>query len=116
MVLPSLISAPCFLVTGARPEAEGFENLALTEFTTRTSWFTPQEILMQATSENARLLSLSGATNPYTEGKLGVIKKGAYADLLIYDANPLENIDIIVNYKQHLKFIMKDGKIYKNEL
>jgi imidazolonepropionase-like amidohydrolase len=94
----------------------GFENLALTEFTARTRWFTPQEILMQATSENARLLSLSGASNPYTEGKLGVIKKGAYADLLIYDANPLQNIDIIVNYKQHLKFIMKDGKIYKNEL
>jgi len=94
----------------------GFETLALTEFTARTRWFTPLEILKQATSENARLLSLSGDTNPYTEGTLGVIKKGAYADLLIYDGNPLEDIEVIVNYKTHLKMIMKDGKIYKNEL
>jgi len=94
----------------------GFEELALTEFTARTRWFTPQEVLKQATSENARLLSLSGQSNPYTEGKLGLIKKGAYADLLIYDGNPLKDIEVIVNYKQYLKFIMKDGKIYKNEL
>jgi imidazolonepropionase-like amidohydrolase len=94
----------------------GFEALALTEFTARTRWFTPLEVLKQATSENARLLSLSGETNPYTEGTLGVIKKGAYADLLLYDSNPLENIEVIVNYEKHLKFIMKNGKIYKNEL
>lgn len=94
----------------------GFETLALTEFTARTQWFTPQEILKQATSENARLLSLSGQSNPYTEGKLGVIEDGAYADLLIYEGNPLEDIEIIVNYKKNLKLIMKDGKIYKNEL
>ncbi len=96
--------------------ALGFETLALTEFTARTRWFTPLEILKQATSENARLLSLSGDTNPYTEGTLGVIKKGAYADLLIYDGNPLEDIEVIVNYGTHLKLIMKDGNIYKNEL
>lgn len=94
----------------------GFEELALTEFTARTQWFTPEEIVKQATSENARLLALSGASNPYLEGKLGVIEKGAYADVLIYDGNPLEDVKVIVNYKQHLKFIMKDGKIYKNEL
>ena len=94
----------------------GFEALALTEFTARTRWFTPLEVLKQATSENARLLSLSGETNPYTEGTLGVIKKGAYADLLMYDSNPLENMEVIVDYEKHLKLIMKNGKIYKNEL
>ena len=94
----------------------GFEELALTEFTARTRWFTPLEILKQATSENARLLSLSGQTNPYTEGELGVIKKGAYADLLIYNGNPLEDINVIVDYKKNLKLIIKDGIIYKNKL
>jgi len=69
----------------------GFENLALTEFTARTRWFSPLEILKQATSENARLLALSGDSNPYQKGQLGVIKKGAYADLLIYDGNPLQD-------------------------
>ena len=55
--------------------ALGIEELVLTEFTTRTQWFTPREIIKQATSENTRILSLSGQGNPYMAGKLGVIKK-----------------------------------------
>ncbi|MEP3207609.1 MAG: amidohydrolase family protein [Maribacter sp.] len=94
----------------------GYESYALTEFTSRAKWYTPIEILKQATSENARLLSLSGKINPYTKGKLGVIEKGAYADLLIYDGNPLENIAVVANPQQYLKLIMKDGKVYKNDL
>ena len=96
--------------------ALGYETYALTEFTARLDWYSPLEILKQATSENARLLLLSGKINPYTEGELGVIKKGAYADLLIYEGNPLKDLEVIVNHKQNLKLIMKDGKIYKNEL
>lgn len=94
----------------------GGEHRALMEFTSRKRWFTSLEILKQATSENARLFALSGKINPYTEGKLGVIGKGAYADLLIYDGNPLEDVEVIVNYKENLKLIMKDGEIIKNEL
>lgn len=96
--------------------ALGYESYALMEFTARVQWYSPLEVLKQATTENAKLLSLSGKLNPYTEGKLGVIKEGAYADLLIYDGNPLEDIQVIVNHKENLKLIMKDGKIYKNEL
>ncbi len=94
----------------------GGEHRALMEFTSRKRWFTPVEILKQATSENARLFALSGKINPYTEGKLGVIEKGAYADLLIYEGNPLEDAEVIVNYKENLKLIMKDGKVIKNDL
>jgi len=35
---------------------------------------------------------------------------------LIYDGNPLEDIKVIFSPKENLKLIMKDGKIYKNEL
>ena len=94
----------------------GGEHRALMEFTSRKRWFTSLEVLKQATSENARLFALSGKINPYNEGKLGVIEKGAYADLLIYENNPLEDVDVIVNYKENLKLIMKDGEIIKNEL
>lgn len=94
----------------------GSEDYALMEFTSRVKWYSAFEVLKQATSENARLFSLSGKINPYMEGKLGVIKEGAYADLLIYEGNPIEDIQVIVNYKENLKLIMKDGKIYKNEL
>ena len=94
----------------------GYESYALTEFTSRTKWYSPLEILKQATSGNARLFSLSGRINPYTEGKLGVITEGAYADLLIYEGNPIEDMKVIANPEKNLKLIMKDGKVYKNEL
>jgi len=96
--------------------AVGSESRALAEFTSRVRWFSPLEVLKQATSNNARLFAMSGKINPYTEGKLGVIEAGAYADLLIYDGNPLEDIGIITNPTETLKFIMKDGQIFKNEL
>ena len=94
----------------------GYESYALKEFSARTKWYSSLEILKQATSGNARLLSLSGKINPYTEGKLGVIEVGAYADLLIYNGNPLDDIEIIAHPEKYLKLIMKNGKIYKNGL
>ena len=30
--------------------------------------------------------------------------------------NPLEDIEIIVNYKENLKLIVKNGKVFKNDL
>jgi imidazolonepropionase-like amidohydrolase len=89
------------------------KKLQLDEFTNRTRWFSPAEILMQATSVNAEVLSLSGPRNPYP-GKLGVIEEGAYADLLLINGNPLEDISILTEPKDNLALIMKDGKIYKN--
>jgi imidazolonepropionase-like amidohydrolase len=50
-------------------------------------WFTPAEVLGLATGTNAQLLQLSGPRNPYL-GKLGVVKEGALADLLLVDGNP----------------------------
>ena len=94
----------------------GYESYALTEFTSRAKWFSPVEILKQATSGNAKLLSLSGKINPYQKGKLGVIEAGAYADVLLYEGNPLEDIQVVAHPEKNLKLIMKDGKVFKNEL
>lgn len=94
----------------------GVEKEAMNEFKARALWFTPLDILRQATSGNAEIFALSGKQNPYPDGPIGVIREGAYADLLLYDSNPLENLQIVIDYPLHLKFIMKDGKIYKNEL
>jgi imidazolonepropionase-like amidohydrolase len=62
-------------------------------------------------------------------GKLRVIEEGAYADILLVDGNPLEDISMIGgNAKlfdapdrkagdiKTMPFIMKDGKVYKNTL
>lgn len=86
------------------------------EFVARAPFFTPVEILKQATSENADLFKLSGLRHPYQEGPLGVITEGAYADLLVIDGNPLEDISIMTDPEKNFKVIMKDGKIYKNTL
>jgi imidazolonepropionase-like amidohydrolase len=80
------------------------------------------------TSTAGELAALTGKNNPYPAGKLGVVEAGAYADLLIVDGNPLEDITVIgANPKyfdskprakgiSNIKVIMKDGKIYKNTL
>ena len=86
------------------------------------------EVLKQLTSTAGELLALSGPRNPYKAGKQGVIEKGAYADILLVDGNPLKDITVIggnekwfdadPEYKpiETLHLIMKDGKIYKNTL
>jgi len=49
-------------------------------------------------------------------GPHGVIEVDAYADMLIADRNPLENIDLVADLHKNFLVIMKDGKIYKNTL
>ena len=78
--------------------------------------FTPLEALKQATSNAAIVLGWSGGMNPYQEGSLGVIEEGAYADMLLVDGNPLEDLEVIRDYENNFKVIIKDGKIWKNEL
>ena len=86
------------------------------EFEMRSKFFTPLEMLKQATSTNAELLRFSNSRDPYRAAPLGVVKEGAWADVLIYDANPLEDIMVVTTPKEHLKVIIKDGKVYKNTL
>jgi imidazolonepropionase-like amidohydrolase len=79
-------------------------------------WFTPYEVLKMATSTNAELLELAGPRHPYQAGPLGVIKEGAYADLILVNGNPLEDINLVADPAKNFDLIMKDGKIYKNAL
>jgi imidazolonepropionase-like amidohydrolase len=80
-----------------------------------TRWYTVPDILKMATSANAELLALSGLRSPYS-GKLGVVEEGAFADLLLVDGNPLENIKLIEDPAKNFVVIMKDGKLVKNKL
>jgi len=77
-------------------------------------WYSPVEILRMATSTSGELFKMSGLRNPYP-GDLGVVKEGAYADLLLVEGNPLEDLKAVTD-SDNLKIIMKDGKIYKNTL
>ncbi len=84
--------------------------------------------LKSLTSVNGNMVKLSGEVlDPYFEGKLGIIEAGAYADILIVDGNPIEDLTLIgANEKwfdaparseiKTMKLIMKDGVVYKNTL
>lgn len=76
-----------------------------TEFTLRSRMLTPFDILHSATAINAEILQM--------EGRLGVIKPGALADLLVVDGNPLKDINLLAANGRHLTHIMIDGSFVK---
>lgn len=94
------------------PQGTSTQGRQLAKF---ARWYDNAELLRMLTSGNAALAGLSGARNPYP-GKLGVIAPGAYADILVLDGNPLEDISLIADPDRTLKLIMKDGRIHKNTL
>jgi imidazolonepropionase-like amidohydrolase len=80
----------------------------LEEFIIRSEIQPPADLIRAATSTAARLLRL--------EGHVGVVAPGAFADLLVIDGNPLEDIRVLTTPDRTLRLIMKEGQIYKNEL
>ena len=74
----------------------------------------PHFSLKTATSNAAEVLTWSGGMNPYKEGTLGTIAEGGYADIILVDGNPLEDINAIK--RENVDFVMKDGDVYKNWL
>ncbi len=92
-------------------------------------FFGPYTSMVVLTSTGGEVVALSGDfMNPFTEGKLGVIEEGAYADILVIDGNPLEDFsvtgtgekwfdaDLRLDSPETIRIIMKDGVIYKNTL
>lgn len=63
--------------------------------------YTPMETITAYTKDNAYSVGL--------EGELGVIEPGKLADLLILDADPLEDIRVLQGGK-HLISVIKDGR------
>ena len=64
--------------------------------------FTNMEALQAATSVSATAMRVAN--------DVGTIEKGKRADLLVLDANPLENISNI----RTVRFVMKDGKMFES--
>jgi len=77
-----------------------------------TRWFSPAEVLQQATVRNAELLALSGPRNPYP-GRLGVVQEGALADLILVDGDPVADISLIARPQESFLAIIKGGRLVK---
>ncbi|KAL2844121.1 hypothetical protein BJY01DRAFT_235458 [Aspergillus pseudoustus] len=73
------------------------------EFAIRSAVQTPLEILRSATVTPARMLK--------REVFLGQVAPGFAADLLILNANPLEDITVFDRPDQHLLTTIKDGRV-----
>ena len=78
------------------------------EFTIRSEVQAASSILRSATVTGARVLRM--------EGQVGVIQPGAYADLLIVDGNPLEDVNVLADPSAHLQLVMKAGQVYRDRL
>jgi imidazolonepropionase-like amidohydrolase len=78
------------------------------EFLLRREVLSPIEIIRQATLVGAEIVRM--------EGKLGVVKPGAFADLLVVDGDPLRKLELLTGQGEHLSVIMKAGRFHKNRL
>ena len=86
-------------------DAGGFpwtENEAK-EFSFMVKWgMTPMQAIRSATLVGAELLDM--------KGQIGEISPGALADIIAVKDDPLKEISAL----EHVGFVMKDGKVYKN--
>ena len=64
----------------------------------------PMQAIQSATSRAAELLD--------QKGKIGVIVPGAFADVIAVSGDPLADVKVLGN----VGFVMKDGRVFKNEL
>lgn len=63
----------------------------------------PMDAIKAATSRAADLLEM--------QDDLGAIKPGAYADIIMVGGDPLANVETL----KDVRFVMKDGKVFKQE-
>ena len=76
-------------------------SLQLEELMMRGEVQTPYEVLKSATSINAEIVQQSE--------NIGCIKTGAFADLLIIEGNPLEDLSLLYRADNAISGIMKNG-------
>ncbi|PCH35568.1 hypothetical protein WOLCODRAFT_139948 [Wolfiporia cocos MD-104 SS10] len=83
------------------------QALQTEEFTVRASALPSHKILQHATSNAAKMLN-----NP----KLGRIYAGAFADMIVLDANPLENVTVLDYPEDHLFAVIQGGRVVSSRV
>jgi imidazolonepropionase-like amidohydrolase len=64
---------------------------------------TPMDAIKSATSRPSEMLDM--------KGEIGVLAAGAYADVVAVSGDPLKDISAL----EHVRFVMHDGSVFKNE-
>ncbi len=86
----------------------GMHEDQLTEFTIRSQVQPAAEIIRSATTVAARLLRM--------EGRVGVIRPGAEADLLVVEGDPLRDISVLTHPARNLRVIMARGQVVRDDI
>ncbi|GAA1855991.1 metal-dependent hydrolase family protein [Brevibacterium marinum] len=73
------------------------------EFAIRAQVQTPQQVLRSATTTAAELLG--------EENNLGAVAAGAWADLLVLDANPLDDVSVLGDADSSIHSVIKGGRL-----
>ncbi|KAF5855390.1 hypothetical protein ETB97_009329 [Aspergillus alliaceus] len=77
------------------------------EFGIRAQVLTPLDILRSATINPARMMK---------QPKLGQVKEGFFADLLVLDHNPLEDITVLERWETEIRLVIKDGRVCRSSI
>ena len=64
----------------------------------------PMDAIQAATSRAAEMLDM--------KGEIGVVAPGAFADIVAVSGDPLKDVGIL----EHVRFVMRDGAVFKNEI
>lgn len=75
------------------------------EFRLRAAVESPFEVLNSATAVNAQILGM--------DGQLGCIQPGSFADFLVVDGNPLEDLSLLYENSDAIHSVWKDGTLVK---
>jgi imidazolonepropionase-like amidohydrolase len=78
------------------------------EFSIRLAAMSATEVIRSATSVNARLLG--------REGELGVVARGALADLIVVDGDPTADVTLLQGQGARMPVVMKAGRFVRDRL
>ena len=78
------------------------------EFALRAAALTPTEVLQSATSIAARMMG--------QERHIGHIVAGAWADLLLVDGDPTQDMSVLGDPARHIRLLMQGGRTVRNSL
>ena len=86
------------LLGGMHPQQSG-------EFELRGRYLPSDAVIRSTTTDAAKVLRM--------EGQIGTIAPGAFADLIVVDGNPLDDLGLLADQGAHMPLILQNGAIKK---
>ena len=104
-----------FMTGGADMFGQGLQEIRKKDITCKVNdvGYPAAHVWKMHTGNAGKVLKWSGPLDPYPSYALGTIAPDSYADILLWDENPVKDINVILD-ESKLSLIMKDGLVYKN--